>query len=449
MRYFPHSAETLTTKLEAINKSSIEDLFSSIPKNARRTALLNLPVPLDECALKRMLTPFYAPPPYSSFLGAGATEHFVPEWVSQQLVRAEWYTSYTPYQPEASQGTLQAIFEFQSMVASLLGLEVANASMYDGATALTEALLMAVRAVGKKTVVLSKAIHPEYRKTLHTYFSMADLRVVEVGFDQSGATHLDMLKDCLKSSHDIAAVAIQSPNFFGRIEETRSIAELIHHHGGLMVGCVTDMTSTAVLSSWGNCGADIAVGEGLGLLGGLSLGGPGVGLLAAKKSLLRQLPGRLVGKTNDKNNQPGYVLTLSAREQHIRREKATSNICTNHNLMALAFSMTLSAYGKKGFVDLAVRNVKKTLYLRKCLADNGVQVAFLGPHYNETVVRLGDEQTLAQRVADAHTNHIIAGLSLKRFYPELSGHLMIAATELHDDETIQTLAQSLSGDRHE
>jgi glycine dehydrogenase subunit 1 len=449
MRYFAHTAETLNAKLQAVNKDSLDDLFSSIPPHARLKSSLNLPPKMDELQIKRELLPFYTPPSHKSFLGAGATEHFVPEWVSQQLMRAEWYTSYTPYQPEASQGTLQAIFEFQSMVASLLGLEIANASMYDGATALMEALLMAVRATNKKTVILSKTIHPEYRACVHTYLKMGGYSVVEISFDKAGETNIDALVDCLKSSHDIAAVAIQSPNFFGRVENVKEIAGRVHEHGALMVGCLTDMTATAVLASFGACGADIAVGEGLGLLGGLSLGGPGVGLFAAKKSLLRQMPGRLVGKTVDKHNNPGYVLTLSTREQHIRREKATSNICTNHNLMALAFSMTLAAYGKIGLKTLALNNLKKTLFLRKCLADFGVKAAFFGPHYNETVINLGDEKLLEQRVAHLYQKNIVAGLSLKRFYPELAGHLMIATTELHDDSDITTLAKYLSGAHHE
>lgn len=448
MRYFPHSDDILTLKLQAINKSSIEELFDSIPRGCRLNRPLNLSKPLDEQSLKRSLKPFLLAPAATSFLGAGAVEHFVPEWVSQQLMRAEWYTSYTPYQSEASQGTLQAIFEFQSMIASLFGLDVANASMYDGATALMEALAMAVRITGKKTVVVSKAIHPEYRQVLKTYFAMADCTIIEIGFDATGATHERALYDCLTSCSDVAAVAIQTPNFFGRLEEFSKIAKLVREKNALMVGCVTDLSSTALVASLGAQGADIAAGEGLGLLGGLSMGGPGVGLLACKKELLRQMPGRLVGKTTDKRHQDGYVLTLSTREQHIRREKATSNICTNHNLMALALSMTLAAYGNVGFRNLALINMKKTLLLRKYLSDMGLKPVFMGPHYNETVVQVGEQKLLEKRLVQGLERQVIAGLPLKQFYPELAGHVMVATTELHTDEDIKAVAHIIAGVAH-
>lgn len=436
--------------LKAVNKTSLDELFSSLPAHARFGRELDLPKKLDELRLKRELSPFSTPLGFKSFLGAGATEHFVPEWVSQQLLRAEWYTSYTPYQPEASQGTLQAIFEFQSMVASLLGLEVANASMYDGATALVEALLMAIRTKAKKTVVLSSAIHPEYRETVRTYLLAADFRVVEVGFDKSGLTkHDDLLALLTEVKSDLAAVAIQSPNFFGRIEETAAVAKLAHEHDALLVGATTDLSSCSLLSSFGRNGADIAVGEGLGLVGGISLGGPGVGMFACRRSLLRQMPGRLVGKTSDKSDRVGYVLTLSTREQHIRREKATSNICTNHNLMALAFSMTMSAYGKQGLRNLGQVNIKKAIFLRHCLAKLGVKIAFLGPHYNETVIDLGDPSLLEKRLATARQHNIIAGVPLAKFYPELDGRLLIATTELHEDDDIKMLADILGGVRNE
>lgn len=448
MRYFPHSDDMVAIKLKAINKTHVEELFASLPESCRLKRPLNVPKALDELSLKRSLKSFLLPPSATSFLGAGAAWHFVPEWVSQQLMRAEWYTSYTPYQPEASQGTLQAIFEFQSMIASLFGLDVANASMYDGATALMEALAMAVRITGKKTVVVSKTIHPEYRQVLKTYFAMAEYTIIEMGFDESGVTNERALKDCLTSCSDVAAIAIQTPNFFGRLEDFSKIAKCAHEKNALMVGCVTDLSSTALIASLGAQGADIAVGEGLGLVGGLSMGGPGVGLLACKKDLIRQMPGRLVGKTTDQRNHDGYVLTLSTREQHIRREKATSNICTNHNLMALALSMTLAAYGSVGFRHLALTNMKKTLLLRKYLSGMRIKPAFIGPHYNETVVQIGDQKLLEKRLSQGLDRGIIAGLPLVKFYPELAGHLMVATTELHTDEDIKDVAQIIAGVAH-
>lgn len=443
MRYFPQTDETMATMLSAVRKNSVDELFSSIPESLRLKRPLALPKKLDELGIKRELHQFYLPSKYVSFLGAGATEHFVPEWVSQQLLRAEWYTSYTPYQPEASQGTLQAIFEFQSMVASLFGLEIANASMYDGATALVEALLMAVRVTSKKTVVISSAIHPEYRQCIYTYLSSAGYRVVEIGFEESGLTDTGALVHALSTAPDLAAIAMQSPNFFGRLEDTKEMARLAHRHQALAIAATTDMSSTAIVSPHGANGIDIAVGDGLGLLSGLSLGGPGVGLLASTKQLLRQLPGRLVGLTTDHEGRPGYVLTLSTREQHIRREKATSNICTNHNLMALAFSMTLSAYGKQGFLNLAKANLKKTLYFRRCLRQLGCAPVFNGPHYNETVLDIG--QPLKKRLKIAEKQNILAGLPLESFYPQLPGHLLVCTTELHRDQDIQRLSEILCG----
>lgn len=448
MRYFAHTPSSVEHMLKAIGKNSVTELFSSIPPKARLSRDLNLPKRMDELALKRELAPFLKPKDVVSFLGAGATAHFVPVWISQQLMRAEWYTSYTPYQPEASQGTLQAIFEFQSMVASLFGMQVANGSMYDGATALTEALLMAIRAQGKKTVILCTSIHPEYREVVHNYFKLADLKVIEADFSKSGITDLEKLKEILKSnSSDLAAIAVQSPNFFGRIEDVFALSLLAHECGALLVGCMTDLSACPLLPSLAKLGADIAVGEGLGLLGSISLGGPGVGLLSCHRSLLRQMPGRLVGQTNDKNGQVGYTLTLSTREQHIRREKATSNICTNHNLMALALSMNLASYGRLGFKNLANINLRKTKLFREHLGENKhIKVAFVGPYYNETVIDFSDQNRLLDRVNQALTQNLLAGVSLNRFYDNLKSHLLVATTELHSDQDIIKLAQILKGE---
>lgn len=443
MRYFNHAPESVRHMLGVMGKNGLEDLFKSLPLELRLKRPLDLPAPKDELNLKRELSPFCAKPNLINFIGAGATEHFVPEWVSQQLLRAEWYTSYTPYQPEVSQGTLQAIFEFQSMTASLLGMEIANASMYDGATALVEALLMACRVTGKKNVVISSTLHPEYRATLASYLDPIGIKIITLDFDGCGATQLSSLEDTLKQ-HEVAALALQSPNFFGRIEDFQSFSSLIHQHQALFVSCTTDPSACALLL---DSGADIAVAEGLGFVGAISLGGPGVGLLAAKKSLLRQMPGRLVGQTTDKFGKSGFTLTLSTREQHIRREKATSNICTNHNLMALAFAMTMSAYGKSGLRNLALKNMRKTLLFRRYLKESGASIAFIGPHYNESVVRVASDNILDQLLLKARQINLVAGLKLSGFYPHLSGHLLVNTTELHSDEDIKKLA-TLLGKHH-
>lgn len=447
MRYLAHTPSSISRMLCTLGKASVEDLFSSIPEAVRLRRKLFLPKEMDELTLKKELSPFLRPKELVSFLGAGATLHFAPEWISQQLMRAEWYTSYTPYQPEASQGTLQAIFEFQSMVASLFGLEVANGSMYDGATALVEALLMAVRIRGKNSVLLTRSIHPEYREVVKTYLKMAEIEVIEIDFSPHGITDLNAFRSMLHEMGDeLSAVAIQSPNFFGRIEDIKTLALLAHEHETLVVGISTDLSSIPLISSVGHLGADIAVGEGLGCLGALNLGGPGIGLFACRRNLVRQMPGRLVGQAFDRKGQPGYCLTLSTREQHIRREKATSNICTNHNLMALALSMVLTSFGQEGFLHLSHINLRKTRLFRKLLAKlDGPTISFSGPHYNETVINFADQNLLERRVLKALEQGLIAGVSLDRFYPDMSGHLLVTTTELHEDESIRKLAHILSG----
>lgn len=443
MRYFAHTPQTVAHMLKVVDKSSLDELFYSLPHACRLQKALDLPPALDELGIKRALANLSAPFAWKNFLGAGAVEHFVPEWISQQLLRSEWFTAYTPYQAEASQGTLQAIFEFQSMIASIMGLDLANASMYDGATALVEALLMAVRTTNKKTVIVSTSVHPEYRETIKTYFNAAALNLLECDLDHNAHTDMAKLRTLVSSSSPIAAIAIQSPNFFGRYEDELAVANYAHEHGALAIFCTTDLSSRALVPSFGSQGADIAVGEGLGLLGALHLGGPGLGLFTCRKDLLRQMPGRIVGQTTDQRGQPGYVLALSTREQHIRREKATSNICTNHNLMALALSMCLAAYGKTGFIDLSKTNIKKTLYFRRCLHQRQGKIAFAGAHYNETVVDVGTKLELRMRRAEQHK--MFAGLSLAKFFPHLNHHLLVNTTELHEDADIELLADILCG----
>lgn len=425
MRYLSHTPDDIVNMLQKIGKPNLESLFDSIPKANRLNRPLELPKALSEIELKTLLTNLAGQPPQQSFLGAGACSHFVPELVSQLLLRGEWLTAYTPYQPEVSQGTLQAIFEFQTMTASLFGLEIANASMYDGATALAEACLMACRLrPGIQKVFIPKTVHPEYLEVCETILGAAKIAITQ-----------DL-------TQKVAGVVYQNPNFLGQLENQAQIIQQAHSQNALAIAVCTDPVALGAIASPGSLGADIAVGEGIGLCGHLSLGAPGVGLFATKKEFLRQMPGRLCGQTVDSKGQRGYVLTLSTREQHIRREKATSNICTNHNLMALAFTMTLSLYGKSGFRELAFQNIKKALYFRQQAQKAGLQVLFDGPHFNETVLKLTEPQT--QNVRKLEQQDIFAGVFLDRWYPEYSNCLLVSTTELHTQEAIDGLIRSLA-----
>lgn len=444
MRFVSTDNEESRKMLEAIGKKSIEELFSSIPSNLIFSNLLKLPKAKDERELKKSLTNLINPLKLINFLGAGACEHFVPEWISQQLLRAEWYTSYTPYQSEVSQGNLQALFEFQSMVKSLLGQEIANASMYDGATALVEAVLLAHRVNQKNIVLVPHNIHPHYEQTLKTYLQHTNIKIVHIDFDKQGMVCFNSFYKALEQfENQICASCIQTPNFFGLFEDVTAFTKILSEKNIFSIAINTDCSALALIAPLGDLGFDVCVSDGIGLVGSLSMGGPGVGLFATKQKYLRQMPGRIVGLSTDKNNELGFVLTLSTREQHIRREKATSNICTNHNLMALALSMTLSSYGKSGFIDLAFKNIHKTLYFRKKLLEFGIKPEFNNPHYNETVIKLGSSEHVKKFLNKARTKNIIAGFNLGIFFKNLNSHLLIATTELHEEEEITQLARLL------
>lgn len=443
MRYLSHTSNDIESMLSAIDRSDIDALFESIPQKSRLARPLKIAQSMSEIELKRLLQDLAGSAPRLSFLGAGATAHFVPEIVSQQLMRGEWLTAYTPYQSEASQGTLQAIFEFQTMVASLLGCEVANASMYDGATALAEAVLMACRLKPQsRNILLSTGIHPEYRQVCHSIVGAAGFNIIECALAKNGITVFDAASS--KVEGKIAAVVYQTPNFLGQLEDQRQLVAWGHEHDAVSIAVNTDPVAFGLVCSPGSAGADIVVSEGLGLCGHLSLGAPGVGLFATSQKFIRQMPGRLAGQTVDSKGHRGFVLTLSTREQHIRREKATSNICTNHNLMALAFSMTLALYGKTGFRDLAKRNVQKTLYFREKCAENNLTLAFNGPHFNESVIRFSSERELLQKMRHLESLDIFAGVNLGRWYKEYEGLLLVSTTELHSDADIDNLTSQLS-----
>lgn len=431
MRYLAHTLKDIEEMLQAIGKPDLDALFDSIPKAIQLQRPLNIPKGASELELKQTLLQRAPVSAEKNFRGAGATAHFVPEIVSQLLLRSEWYTAYTPYQPEASQGTLQAIFEFQTLVCELLGCEIANASMYDGATAFAEALLMALRLKpASRCVLVSKGIHPEYRATAHTYLQAGGFEMIEVDLGQDGHTQLATLENKIAACKP-AAIAYQTPNFLGQLENQNALITLAHQHQALAVAVNTDPIAFAVMTPPGQLGADVVVSEGLGLLGHLHLGGPGVGLFGTRQQFLRQMPGRLCGQTVDEDGKRGFVLTLSTREQHIRREKATSNICTNHGLMALAFSITLSLYGKTGLRQLAMRNLGNTDFFRKQCIENGVELLFKGPHFNETAV-VRNQQDLPV-------------VSLAPFYKEYAQAALVCTTEMHTQEDISALVQSLKG----
>ncbi|MEF2964292.1 aminomethyl-transferring glycine dehydrogenase subunit GcvPA [Paenibacillus sp. M1] len=439
-RYLPMTEQDRAEMLSAVGAESVQELFKDIPENIRYQGDLPVSPALDEFALTRHLSALAAQNAdtqrYVSFLGAGIYDHHIPSVVGHVISRSEFYTAYTPYQPEISQGELQAIFEFQSYICELTGLQVANASMYDGATALAEAGNLAAAATRRKRLVVSRAVHPEAREVLATYAHGLNLELVEIG-QRGGRTDADALADAI--TDDTAAVLIQSPNFFGAIEDVLGIAELIHRRGGLMVVSANPL-SLGLLEAPGKLGADIVVGDAqpLGIDG--SFGGPTCGFFAVAESYMRRIPGRIVGQTTDRNGKRGFVLTLQAREQHIRREKATSNICSNQALLALAASVYLSTMGKRGMVEVAKLNLRKCHYAKARLAAiPGVSLPFAAPVFNEFVLRLPDfkMEQLQRKLLEAG---FIGGYDLSRSYPELPGHILIAVTEKRSKAEIDQFA---------
>jgi glycine dehydrogenase subunit 1 len=466
MRYIPHTDDDVQRMLRVIGKPTIASLFDHIPERLRATRPLAIE-PLDEAHLLAHLGEIgmRSRPAFGSvaregaalsFLGGGLIPHQIPTAVDMLLQRAEWYTSYTPYQPEVSQGTLQAVFEFQTIVAEVLGLDVANASMYDGATATAEALMMAERVTGRHRALLSRGLHPHYSDTIFTYLRSehgheATAYAPFIDFGPDGRIDQAALELALGPA--VSCVVVQSPNFFGVVEDLDALGKLAHQHGALLVVATAEPLAYGVLASPGAVGADIAVGEGMGLATPPSMGGPGVGLFAARPEMVRQLPGRLVGETTDKDGRRGYVLTLATREQHIRREKATSNICTNQGLIALAFAINMSLLGRRGFAELARINLAKAEYAKRTLgAIPGVSLAFSGPTFNEFTLRLPRR---ACDVVDAMVDRgIYAGVCARS--PGLYGIppegmeavddrlLVVAVSELHDKADLDRLATSMA-----
>ncbi len=441
MRYLPHTREDIIEMLGVVGISSLDDLFSTIPDDCRRKSELNLPEPMTEWELndhmRDLASTMAAPPEYKIYMGAGSYEHHVPASLHYLLGRSEFSTAYTPYQPEISQGTLQAIFEYQSFVAFLLGMDVANASMYDGASALAEALLMASRTTRSKRVALSSAVHPLYRRVVRTYLEPSDFEIVELPYMKDGRTDLSKL-DALEN---LAAVAVQSPNFFGCVEDLAAAGRIAKEKKALLVSGFTEPLAYGLLKNPGSLGADIACGEGQSFGIPQSFGGPGLGMFACLKQYMRNMPGRLIGKTQDRNGKTGFVLTLSTREQHIRREKATSNICTNSGFCALTSAMYMASLGGTGLQALARLNYDKSEYLKRELSKAGLPPTFAGPTFNEFVVEFPAE--FKPKYRELLDRKIVAGVPLAPYYPELERHYLLCVTETKSKDDMDDLVKEL------
>jgi glycine dehydrogenase subunit 1 len=450
MRYLPHTPEEIASMLETVGLSTLGALHDPIPERARFARPLELLPALDEASLMRHLEDMAGKNRAASmlsFLGAGAYDHHFPPAADQLLLRSEFYTAYTPYQPEVAQGTLQVIYEFQTIVSEILGLPVANASMYDGASSAAEAILMARRLVNREHTVISRGVHPEYIGTIETHIQQLgrgkeSLTYVPVGHD--GAADIAAL--CSAITNETACVVVGYPNFYGSIADLRELAKVAHEKGALLITVTQDPFALALLESPGAIGADIAVGEGQPLGLPPQFGGPNVGLFACRddRKYLQQIPGRLVGETVDKNGERGYVLTLATREQHIRRERATSNICTNSGLCATAMTIKMCMLGKKGFIDAAHQCLAKSEYLKAKIADlPGYSLPYKAPTFNEFVVRVrgGSAQKLCTALAE---KGIIAGYDLGRVNSDGAGDLLVAVTERHTRQDLDRLVDALS-----
>lgn len=427
MEYIQNSDEDRKQILKAIGIESIDDLFKNIPKEIRDKANpLNLPLPLSELEVLNIMSKLGSKNAtnenHFSFLGAGKYNHFIPSVVLELGSRNEFYTAYTPYQPEASQGNLQIIFEYQTMMCELTGMDVSNASHYDGATALCESIGMAIEHTSKRKVIISSAVNPMYRQVIKTILKFKPYEIIECPY-KDGVTDPNDISRLI--DNNTACIVIQNPNFFGCIEDMEALSEIAKKHQALSVASVNPV-SLAVLKPPGHCGFDIASGDGQPLGNEMSFGGPSFGFIATKSDLVRRLAGRLVGQTTDKQGRRGFVLTLQAREQHIRREKATSNICTNQALMALRATIFLSCLGKQKFVELAKLNLAKAHYLASKLSN---KLVFKQPFFNEFVIRAGEN-------ANFEKEKILPGVDLGKFYPELKGCLLVCVTEKLTKETL-------------
>ncbi len=441
MRYLPKSPTDRELMLREIGIRSVDELFAPIPAEYRLKRELDIAPSMAEADILdwfRQRASDTAASTYANFLGAGAYHHYRPVVIDSLISRGEFFTAYTPYQPEISQGTLQAIFEFQTMICELTGMEVANASMYDGSTAATEAVMMATRVTGRRGAVVARSVHPEYRELLATYGKNQGLKITEAGFADTGRVDTTALSKAV--GDDTACVLIQSPNFFGNVEDVAAIAEIAHRKGALLVVAIAEAVSLGIVKPPQD--ADIVAMEAQSFGVALSFGGPYAGVIATKEKFVRQMPGRLVGQTVDKRGNRGFVLTLSTREQHIRREKATSNICTNQALVALMATVFMSVYGREGLKELAIQNLAKTAYAVEEFGKTA-KVLFPGaPRFNEFVIQTKeDPKALNDRMLE---QKIIGGFPLKKFYPELGNASLWCCTELTRKVAIDAAAKGVA-----
>ena len=438
MRYLPHTDEDIRNMFDAIGVKDFEELFRTVPKSCRYDKEMALPAPKTEWDLNKYMAEIRSMMKVSSehsvLIGAGRYQHHIPSSIPYIMGRSEFLTAYTPYQPEMAQGTLQGLFEYQTLTARLLGVDVANASMYDGASALAEAMLMGLRiAKKKKRVAMSSAIHPHFREVVRTYLQPTEFEIIELPFLEDGRTDLSSLA----GEKDLAAVALQSPNFFGVIEEMEQAAEAIHQAGALFVASFSEPMAFGLLKNPGSAGADIVCGEGQSFGMPKSFGGPGLGMFGCKQKYVRNLPGRLVGETTDIEGNRGYVLTLATREQHIRREKATSNICSNQGICTLTAAMYMASLGGTGLKKLARLNYDKSEYLKQGLKDAGATVCFSAPTFNEFVVEFKDDYGPVQK--RLMEQKIVAGVSLAKYYPGFDNRYLFCVTETASKEVLDTV----------
>lgn len=440
-RYIPMTDSDRDEMLSTIGVATVDELFEDIPEKVRFKGELNIKKAKSESALTKELAQLAAKNAdartYASFLGAGVYDHYKPIIIDHVISRSEFYTAYTPYQPEISQGELQAIFEFQTMICELTGMDIANSSMYDGGTALAEAGTMVAGHTRRTKILISETVHPEARDVALAYATGQSIEVVTIP-QKDGVTDLDQLGELIDDN--TAGVLVQYPNFFGQVEDLQKIGEMTHEKGGLFVVSANPL-ALGVLTPPGKLGADITVGDAQPFGIAEQFGGPHCGYFASTKKLMRKMPGRLVGETTDEAGRRGYVLTLQAREQHIRRDKATSNICSNQALNALAASVAMTALGKVGVKEIAYQNIAKTAYAKNAFEKAGFDVKYNGAHFNEIVVDV--KKPIKEVNAKLLEKGFIGGYDLGLTYPELSNHVLIAVTEQRTKEEIDALVQEM------
>ncbi len=442
MRYFPHTKEDEKQMLDAIGIKSIDNLFHMIPENVFFDNTKNIPEFKTEWEtdsimsdLTRQMSPSGK---YRVFAGAGSYNHYIPEHLKHLLSRSEFKTSYTPYQPEMSQGTLQASYEYATLICRYFGMEVSNASMYNGASSLAEAVLMAMRITDEKNIAFSSVIHPAYLEVTKTYVHPFNGKIISLAYKKNGRTDYSFLKKV----KDLAAIVIQSPNFFGVMEDISEAASCANTRNIPLIVCFTEPLAYGIYKNPGDLGATIICGEGQSFGISQSFGGPGLGIFATCLKYVRNMPGRIVGKTVDMDKKPGFVLTLSTREQHIRRQKATSNICTNSNLNAIAAAIYLASAGPEGIYKLSKLNFDKTCYLKEKLSEAGIKIVFDAPGFNEFVVQFPDN--FQEKYKKMLKKQIVAGICLEKYYPELDNHYLLCVTETIKKDDMDFLVKEVA-----